>query len=449
MLVGGWVRDTLMDTPSHDIDIEVFGLEPQSLKRTLENYGQVFAVGVSFGVLKVRLGPGITLDVTLPRRESRQGTRGMLHSPDPTMTPQEAASRRDFTINAMAYDPTSGELLDFFSGQDDLKRRILRHVGPAFAEDPLRVLRGMQFAARWDFQLAPKTIKFCAKLRDKYSGLAGQRVWGEWQKFLEKSQKPSAGLRVLEQTGWRSLYPSLEALAVLSENVNQNNLGQSWQHTLKGLDQAVAICQRDQLSGTNREILMLATLCHEFGRPQVGRTPRDATPAQVEAAIDQTEKFLQSIDCPHYLSTRVIPLVREHLAHRMEGSETPDASRVRHLAQRLAPTGIDQWERLVQICTNSGDDLTGERPGMSWLELAHQVGCTEQPVAPLLLGRHLVEAGLKPGKQFRELLDLAYTAQLDGLFDTEEAAKEWLVKLLSAEPVVPDENLAENFGNES
>lgn len=452
LLVGGWVRDSLMGFSSHDIDIEVFGLEPESLKQTLGNFGQVFAVGVSFGVLKVRLGPGKTLDVALPRRESRQGPRGLIFTPDPKMTPQEAAARRDFTINAMAYDPATGELLDFFGGQNDLKQAILRHIGPAFAEDPLRVLRGMQFAARWNFRLAPETAEFCAGLRDQYSGLAGQRVWGEWQKLLEKGQVPSVGLAVLEQTGWRSLYPDLEALATLPENVNSTDGQTAWQHTLKAMDRAIEICQRDRLDGTNREILMLATLCHEFGKtlgPLVGQTTGEPAPAQVEAAIDQTEKFLQSIDCPHYLANKVIPLVREHLAHRMEGSEPPDAAGVRHLAQRLAPAGIDQWERLVQICANSGGELTGERPGLAWLELARQLGCAEQPVAPLLLGRHLLEAGLKPGKQYRELLDQAYAAQLDGLFETEKTAKEWLAALVPAEPVVPEENPAENLEHES
>lgn len=429
LLVGGWVRDSLLGFTSHDIDIEVFGLDPESLKRTLEKYGQVFAVGVSFGVLKVRLGPGETIDVALPRRESLQGPRGHLSQPDPTMTPQEAASRRDFTINAMAYDPASRELLDFFDGQGDLKQGILRRVGDAFTEDPLRVLRGMQFAARWNFRMAEETAEYCKTLRDRYAALAGQRVWGEWHKLFEKGKIPSVGLAVLEQTGWRSLYPELERLAQLPEGKQT-----AWQHTLEALDLAVDICERDGLEGSEREILMLAALCHEFGyvAPLVGRAYGEPNPAQVEAAIDRTEQFLRSIDCPHYLAVKVIPLVREHLAHRLEGNEKPDPAKVRHLAQRLAPAGIDQWERLVQVCANSGGEIKGERPAerpaQSWLELAEQLECARQPIPPLVLGRHIVEAGLKPGKQFREILDRAYTAQLDGKFDSEEGGKAWLVE---------------------
>jgi tRNA nucleotidyltransferase (CCA-adding enzyme) len=449
LLVGGWVRDALMGVTSHDIDIEVFGLEPEPLKRTLENFGQVFAVGVSFGVLKVRLGQGVTLDVTLPRRESRQGPRGLLFTPDPAMTPREAASRRDFTINAMAFDPASGELLDFFNGQQDLKDGILRHVGPAFGEDPLRVLRGMQFAARWNFRLAPETCEFCAGLRSEYPSLAGQRIWGEWQKLLAKGRVPSAGLAVLEQTGWRSLYPDLEILAALPERLDQPQGQTVWQHTLDSLDRAVEICERDQPGAAEREILMLAVLCHEFGKPRrprsgwiAGEPPPAPTAAQVETVRDQTEKFLQSIDCPHYLAYKVIPLAREHLAHRMEGNENPDAAKVRHLAQRLFPASIEQWERLVQICANTGGELRGERPGLAWLELAQALGCAEHPVSPILLGRHLLEAGLKPGKQFRGLLDLAYAAQLDGLFENEAGAREWLAGQLPPPPTPSTENAA-------
>jgi tRNA nucleotidyltransferase (CCA-adding enzyme) len=443
LLVGGWVRDNLLGLTSHDVDIEVYGLEPDALKQALEKTGQVFAVGVSFGVLKVKVAPGNTVDVSLPRRESMQGPRGLLFTPDLNMTPQEAASRRDFTINAMAYDPAEGELLDFFGGQSDLKQGILRHVGPAFAEDPLRVLRGMQFAARWDLRMAPETIEFCTELRDRYDTLAGQRVWGEWQKLLVKGRKPSAGLTVLEQTGWRELYQVLDKLATVpligARKSGEQEARTAWQHTLAAMDLAVEISRRDKLEPLEREILLLASLCHEFGQVQQilsGRPSLEPGPHQVEIAADQTERFLQSIDCPHYLSNKVVPVVNEYMAHRLEGYKKPAAPKVRHLAVRLAPSGITQWERLVEICARSGGEQRRKRPALAWLKLARELGCAEQPVPPLLLGRHLLEAGLKPGKQFRALLDQAYAAQLDGTFETEEAAREWLRELL---PPVPPE----------
>jgi tRNA nucleotidyltransferase (CCA-adding enzyme) len=158
-------------------------------------------------------------------------------------------------------------------------------------------------------------------------------------------------------------------------------------------------------------------------------------------AVDQTEKFLQSIDCPHYLSKKVLPLVNEYMRHRLEGHKRPDAAKVRRLAVRLAPASLTQWERLVEICARSGDNQRRKRPALAWLKLARELGCAEQPVAPLLLGRHLLEAGLKPGKQYRVLLDEAYAAQLDGVFETEEGAKEWLLQAVPPEPPPPDKDV--------
>lgn len=446
LLVGGWVRDHLRGIDSHDEDIEVYGLDPDALKQAVEKAGQTFAVGVSFGVLKVKLGPGWTVDVALPRRESIQGPRGLIFTSDPNMTPQEAASRRDFTINAMAYDPQTGELLDFFNGQDDLKAGVLRHVGPAFAEDPLRVLRGMQFAARWDFRMAPETIEFCAGLRNRYDSIAGQRVWIEWQKLLLKSRKPSAGLTILEQTSWRKLFPVLESLASVplmgGPGKDETESQTAWEHTLAAMDMAVEICKRDKLDGAEREIILLATLCHEFGQVEQilsGRPSLEAGYRQAEMAVDQTEKFLQSIDCPHYLSKKVLPLVNEYITHRLESQRKPDPGKVRHLAVRLDPANITQWERLVEICARSGPNQRRKRPALAWLKLAQELGCAEQPVTPLLQGRHLMEAGLKPGKQFRVLLDEAYTAQLNGVFDTEDGAKEWLLQAVPPEPPQQEE----------
>jgi putative nucleotidyltransferase with HDIG domain len=213
LIVGGAVRDILLGHPPKDLDFEVYQLDVERLAMVLAPFGRIDAVGRSFGVLKLRTHAGQEFDFALPRRESKVGTghRGFLAAPDPTMTPQEAAARRDFTINAMALTP-DGQVLDFFGGQEDLRARILRHTTTAFAEDPLRVLRGMQFAARFDMRLAPETAALCRQLLPEAPTLAIERVWAEWWKWATQGARPSAGLRVLEQTGWISLYPELAAL---------------------------------------------------------------------------------------------------------------------------------------------------------------------------------------------------------------------------------------------
>ncbi len=383
-----------MGRVANDIDLEVFGLESEFLKAALGRHGRVWAVGVSFGVLKLRLASGTELDVSIPRRESLRGERGWLARPDPAMTPREACSRRDFTLNAMAYDPHTAELLDFFGGQTDLAQGILRHTGPAFGEDPLRVLRGMQFAARWNFRLHPATVEVCAALKGQYPTLPKDRVWGEWHKFVLKGETPSAGLHVLAETGWLSLYEPLERLSARG----------GWAWAGAAMDRAVPIYRREGLAGEERIIQGLATLCYNFEDE------------------GETGGFLSSLGCPQHLARLIIPLARE----RLEALLPLGPVAVRRLAQRLAPASIQTWERVVETQAGPAEP----RPGLEWLELARFLGCDRGPVRPLLLGRDLQEAGLKPGPQFRQLLDASLEAQLDGFIATPEEAKAWLARHL-------------------
>ncbi len=131
-------------------------------------------------------------DFSVPRRDSKTGSShiGFRHTFDPRITPREAASRRDFTINAMAWDPIAHELLDFFGGREDLENRVLRATSAAFSEDPLRVLRGMQFACRFDLTLDPATAEMSRAIRIEYSTLAKERVAEEFMKWATKATHP-------------------------------------------------------------------------------------------------------------------------------------------------------------------------------------------------------------------------------------------------------------------
>ena len=164
-LVGGCVRDWLLGLEPKDFDIEVSGVTFEMLHRVLTPFGSTDVIGRSFGVIKLRLEAG-EYDFSLPRRESKSGAghRGFAIAPDPTLSDAEASARRDFTINAMAYDPLAGVVIDPHGGQADLRARRLRHTGPAFVEDPLRVLRAFQLAARFDLSLAPETAALCRSI---------------------------------------------------------------------------------------------------------------------------------------------------------------------------------------------------------------------------------------------------------------------------------------------
>jgi tRNA nucleotidyltransferase (CCA-adding enzyme) len=395
----------------------------------LARFGRIDAVGRSFGILKLRLPGGYEFDVSLPRRESKIGAghRGFIAEPDPAMTPREAAARRDFTFNALALTP-SGELLDFFGGQADLAAGILRHTTAAFAEDPLRVLRAMQFAARFDMRLAPETANLCRTLLPEAPTLSIERIWGEWYKWALKGHKPSAGLRVLRETGWIDLYPELAALIDCPHDPLWHPEGSVYQHTLHVCDAAASIAERDALEDHERVVLVFAALCHDLGKPATTVFDPDGrirSPGHAEAGVPLARSLLHRFGSPDNVTAPVLPLVREHLVHI---GMTPTERAVRRLALRLAPATIEQWGRLVEADHSGRPPLPPGAPGAEIVEVARRIGTATGRPAPILLGRHLLEAGWQPGPALGQVLRQAYQAQIDGAFTTVEEGLIWVAR---------------------
>lgn len=213
LIVGGAVRDSFTNADNKDIDIEVHKTSIDELTEHLKKNGyRVDEVGKQFGVLKVsKKGVVNDLDISVPRQENRlaAGHRSFEISMDKNMTVQEAAERRDFTFNAVMYDRRRGVLVDPANGQEDFNNRVMRHVSEKFAEDPLRVLRGFQFAGRFNMTMAEETVQLSQQLREEYTHLSTERVQEEWGKFFTKSTVPSQGIRVLQETGWDDTEPEL------------------------------------------------------------------------------------------------------------------------------------------------------------------------------------------------------------------------------------------------
>ncbi len=191
LVVGGAVRDALLGVDAKDVDIEVYGIGYDRLAEMLSSHGRIDLVGKSFGVINFTAPEGETCHFSVPRRDSKIGLghRDFLSGFE-NITPREAASRRDFTINAISFDPIAGEVLDFFNGREDLQNRILRATSAAFSEDPLRVLRGMQFACRFDLTLDPATAAMCRSIAGEYSTLPKERVADEFMKWATKAVRP-------------------------------------------------------------------------------------------------------------------------------------------------------------------------------------------------------------------------------------------------------------------
>lgn len=212
-VVGGAVRDSFFGAENKDVDIEVYATDVDTITRHLRDQGyHVDEVGKQFGVLKVsKPRTRLDIDVSVPRTENKTGSKhtGFAVSTDPTMTVEQAVARRDFTFNAIMFDPETRKYVDPTGGRQDLNDRVMRHVSDKFSEDPLRVLRGFQFASRFDMKYAPETAQLCRDIRGTYSELSSERVREEWTKFFSKGTKHIAGARALQDSGWDDTEPGL------------------------------------------------------------------------------------------------------------------------------------------------------------------------------------------------------------------------------------------------
>lgn len=423
------MRDSLLGVASKDIDIEAFGLPPDELVSALRRVGRVDEVGRTFSVLTVTVMDE-RIDVALPRRESKTGPghRDFEIVPDPHIDTLTASVRRDFTMNALAYDPTTGEIVDHHGGQADLEARVLRHVGPAFAEDPLRVLRGMGFAARFEAAFAPETLDLARRLAPEHSHLSTERLWGEWAGMAAVADHPGAGLRVLAQTGWEVHYPELSALHAVEQSPHWHPEGNVHIHTELAADRAAMLARELDLSPQERRTVVLATILHDVGKAthtQVDEHGNITHHGHDDAGVEPARTFLTRIGAPGETRRQIERLVAEHMSST-GARGTPSLPAVRRLARRLSPATMEQWAIVNDADKDSRPGREIARTGERWLSVASRLGTQQAPARGVLGGAHLIAAGLTPGPAFKEILAASVAAQDDGEFDDEAGAIAWL-----------------------
>ena len=430
MLVGGYVRDAIMNpgTASKDIDVEVYGAaDPGALALALADAGKVTEAGKAFGVLKVRAGD-TDMDISLPRRESKTGAghRGFDVIPDGSLGFREASGRRDFTVNALMADPATGEVIDHWNGMADLRAGVLRHTTAAFAEDPLRVLRAVQFAARFGFRLAPETAILCGQLADSYAELPVERVWCEMEKIGTRGTRISVALETLEVSGWERHVPQIAALHAVPQDAGWHPEGDVWTHSGLAADQAARLADEAGLTGTDRFVVVMAALAHDFGK--VTHTQwcdgRIVSHGHAAAGVEPAQAFLRSIGCPEGITDRILPLVHEHMC--CTGRPTKPA--VRRLARRLVPATLAELALVCGADQAGRGDPDAPNPAAAWLEMGRGLSVQERPAKGLLTGDHLIAAGMVPGPAFRPLLADALAAQDAGEFEDEAGALRWLAE---------------------
>lgn len=416
--VGGYVRDKIMGRENKDIDIEVHGIDPSSLELILSSLGKVELQGASFGVYNIH---GFGIDIALPRTERKIGSKhtDFKATVDPDLGLQEAARRRDFTINALMEDVLTGQIIDFWGGVDDLNNHIIRHVdSDTFKDDALRVLRAAQFAARFEFEVAEETIELCKSI--DLSELSRERIFSEMEKALLKAEKPSIffeTLRKMEQLDvW---FPELKDLIGTKQNEQYHKEGDVWVHTMMVLDEAAK--RRNETA--QPLALTLSALCHDLGKPVSTSVGEDGVTHSYQhdlKGVSVVDKFMRRISNDKNLSKYLLNMTRLHMRPNIMAEKSSKVKSTNKMFdEAVAPDDLI----LLSECDDAGRLPSGKGNReflLERLKIYHE--CMAKPH---VTGNDLIAAGLTPGVQFSEILKYAHKLRLAGV-DKEGALKQTL-----------------------
>ena len=407
--VGGFVRDALIHKENKDVDIEVHGITPAVLEEILDGLGERMSIGESFGIFGLK---GYSLDIAMPRKEEArgQGHKDFDIFVDPFIGTEAAARRRDFTFNALMQDVLTGEIVDHFGGAEDLKAGILRHVNDvSFSEDPLRVLRAAQFAARFGFRVAEETVSLCSRMQLQH--LPRERIEGEMKKALLKAERPSVFFEMLRQMKQLEFwFPELKSLIGVEQNPVYHSEGDVWTHTMMVLDEAAKLRHR----ATNPYWFMLAAVTHDFGKAactQVHDGILHAYQHEIQG-LPLAENFLRRITSESKLIEYVLNMTQYHMKpNTVAGTRSAIKVTNRMFDRSVDPEGLicialaDDRGRITQAPTVDHEGFLYER-----LEIFREL-----MARPYVMGRDLIEAGLQPGVEFTVILEYAHKLRLAGI----------------------------------
>nr|VFK24723.1 MAG: tRNA nucleotidyltransferase (CCA-adding enzyme) [Candidatus Kentron sp. MB]VFK27019.1 MAG: tRNA nucleotidyltransferase (CCA-adding enzyme) [Candidatus Kentron sp. MB]VFK74941.1 MAG: tRNA nucleotidyltransferase (CCA-adding enzyme) [Candidatus Kentron sp. MB] len=406
VIVGGWVRDSLLGLDAKDIDMEIYGLSLARLETVLGEFGSVVTIGRAFGVLRIK---GLDVDFSMPRRDSKvsAGHQGFTVEFDPHLDFRAASRRRDLTINSMGFDPVTHNVLDPHGGQRDLRSGVLRATCPEqFSEDPLRGVRLAQFAARLEMTVEPESKRLMAAL--DLAELSPERLFTEFHKLLLKGRRPSVGFVLLRETGLIRFFPEVATLIGAPQDKEWHPEGDVWDHTMLVVDEAARL--RD--GGEDDQALMFAALCHDFGKPEttIEENGRIKSHSHNVAGLKHVDGFLGRLRAPHRLIVRVKALVEYHLAPALLVKQGATAKAYRRLARRLDEARVSMTLLYRLACADhfgrtTPDALQRSFPaGDEFLRMAGGLSVEHEGPRDAVLGRHLIACGLKPGPHFQGIL---------------------------------------------
>jgi tRNA nucleotidyltransferase (CCA-adding enzyme) len=424
-LVGGAVRDIVLEKSLKDLDIEVHGLTLEVVRNILAAYGHVDLVGKSFGVLRVH---AIDADWSLPRADS-SGRRPMVHI-DPYMGIEAALRRRDLTMNAMALDLRTFQLIDPFGGLKDIGLRRLRTPDVKFfVEDPLRFYRVMQFVGRFEMLPDDELNDVCRKMVLK--GLSRERISDEFEKLLLQASRPSLGLRWLVVIGRiRELLPELGALLDIGQDPIYHPEGSVFEHTMHVID---AAAHMEYGSKREKLVIMLAALCHDLGKAVCTQAHdghiTSLGHAQAGAAL--AKKLLARITLKKDLVAAVVKLIEYHMVPFLFIKDGAGPAAYKRLAKKLSPeVTIEMLAKLAEadrvgrglqqdvLLSKSSEDCVG-----LFLKRARDALVATFPERALLKGRDFLDT-VAPGRDLGACVARAYELQVElGIKDRDRLKK--------------------------
>ena len=358
-------------------------------------------------------------------------------SADPNMSVEEAARRRDFTFNALSKDVLTGNIYDYFGGIRDIEQRTLRITDEErFKDDPLRVLRGVQFVGRFGLMVEDRTAEIMREMRGELKHLPKERLREEWIKLFLRSRKPSLGLQAAMEWGiFHEMHPELVKLPQTPQAPDWHPEGDVWIHTLMVVDEAAKIIEQERLKGDEALVVMLAAFCHDFGKPAASKEVEGRIRAfgHEEAGMEPANKFLSEIGIEPSLRGQVVKLVAEHqkpsqyYKKEVQQGEKISEGTIKRLANNISPATLQQLACLAKA-DHFGRGLfvdhkepeksfiPSDYPAGAWLlKRASELGVYKEKPRPILFGRDLIALGFAPSPLFGKIIRAAEEMHEEGL----------------------------------
>lgn len=408
--VGGCVRDSLLGRKVKDIDIVTSAL-PSDIQSM---FPSTYNIGEAFGIVNV-VESSINYEVATYRKETLYEDGRHPTSVEYARTPKEDALRRDFTINAIYYDPVDKKLLDFTGGVADLKKGIIRAIGKAeerFSEDYLRILRAVRFATRFGFTIDNELLLSARKLAHNTAKLSGERIRDELTKIFTGTN-PDQALTLLDETGLLAvLLPEISAMKGIAQPEKYHPEGDVFEHT------------RLMLSNMPipSEELAWAIILHDVGKPltfSIGADGKEKFICHAEKGTLIAEQILQRLKFPTKFINNVCFAVKNHMRFASVTEMRPS----KYKALIAEPTFPLELE-LHRIDCMSSNKFTGSFVFLLD-KLIEQDGVRELP-EPLIKGKNLIELGFIPGPQFSKILEKITELQNDKVINTRVDAIEYI-----------------------